>query len=95
MLVRSCVCSLALETACVLRATCSHDGGSAASGRRARVDFCSAASERVFCQCVQTDFFTSMFPSRAPGRLLSTLCSDGMPYFKANLMMVVNHEFEL
>ena len=94
MLVRSHACSLALETACVLRSTSSHDGGSAGSGRRARVDFCSAGSERVFCQCLRTDFFTNLFHSRAPGGFLSILCSDGRLYFKSSLMMVVNHEFE-
>ena len=95
MLVRSRVCSLTLERARVLRATCSHDCGSAGSGRRASVNFCSAASERVFRQCMLTDFFTSLFHSRAPGGLLSILCGEGMLYYKASLMMVVNHEFEV
>ena len=93
MLVRSHACSLALETACVLTATCSHDGGSAGSGRRARVDLCSAASERVFCQCLRTDFFTNLVHLRAPGGLLNMLC-NGMLYFKASLMTVMSHEFE-
>ena len=95
VLVMSRAWSLALDTACVFRSTCRQDGGSAGSGSSARVDFFAAACDSSLCQCLVTALLTSFFHVEAFGGLAKIACGDASSYLYANLMMLINHEFEV